>query len=232
MNLYSEHWYIAVIFLCITHDRQPIGHPFQRGMRCRSWVQIWPKCYHCNCCALCTIVPCITAIYRESVVFWVIIDGYLRDSYTIWYNMDNSRHCSITHTHTAHPDAPTRASHRGFLFLSFTLSPMLCLWDRCAIYTASCKFEPQYIASSIYTTQHISATQVTTSESSSNIGTLFGPNTKCVSRHAFQNTEFGPHLAQINWIFFNVGSKYFGVFMGAYLDVGQNTVNESYRHGN
>ena len=36
----------------------------------RSWVQIWPKFYYCNCCAVCTIVSHITAIYRESTTFW------------------------------------------------------------------------------------------------------------------------------------------------------------------
>ena len=38
-------------------------------MGCRSWVQIWLKFYPCNCCAACTNVSYITAIYRrESVV--------------------------------------------------------------------------------------------------------------------------------------------------------------------
>ena len=37
-------------------------------MGCRSWVQIWPKYYHCNCCAVYTVVSLITAMYQESVV--------------------------------------------------------------------------------------------------------------------------------------------------------------------
>ena len=82
--------YIAVIFLRITHERAE-----GRGMGCHSRVQIWPKFYHCNCCAVCTIVLYVTAIYRESIVcgsksaknvtciyhintifpFWTIING-------------------------------------------------------------------------------------------------------------------------------------------------------------
>ena len=46
--------YIAVIFLHITHERHP--------------HQIWPKFYYCNCCAACTIISYITAIYRESII--------------------------------------------------------------------------------------------------------------------------------------------------------------------
>ena len=51
--------YIAVIFLCTTHERV---------MGCRSWVQTWPKFYHCNRCAVDTIVSYIIAIYRASIV--------------------------------------------------------------------------------------------------------------------------------------------------------------------
>ena len=36
-------------------------------MVCCSLLQIWPKFYHCNCCAVCTIVSYITAIYLESI---------------------------------------------------------------------------------------------------------------------------------------------------------------------
>ena len=39
-----------------------------QSVECLSWKQIWPKFYHCNCCAVCTIVSYITAICRESVV--------------------------------------------------------------------------------------------------------------------------------------------------------------------
>ena len=33
-----------------------------------SWVKIWPKFYHCNCCVVCIIISYITTIYRESIV--------------------------------------------------------------------------------------------------------------------------------------------------------------------
>ena len=53
------------------------------GYGWRSWVQIWPKFYHCNCCAVCTIAPCITAIYRESMVY-----------FRYWHNMLDIMHFS------------------------------------------------------------------------------------------------------------------------------------------
>ena len=37
-------------------------------MGCCSWVQIWPKFYHCKRCTACTIVSYITAIYQQSIV--------------------------------------------------------------------------------------------------------------------------------------------------------------------
>ena len=60
---------ISIDRFCITRERQPIARPLGRGLGCRSWVQIWPTFSHCNCCAVCTILSCITAIYRESIVF-------------------------------------------------------------------------------------------------------------------------------------------------------------------
>ena len=36
-----------------------------RGLGCRSWVQTWPKYYHCNCCAVYTIVSYITEIWQH-----------------------------------------------------------------------------------------------------------------------------------------------------------------------
>ena len=52
--------YIAVIFICITIKRHPIAH--------HSWVQIYPKFYNYNCCAVCIIITYVTAIYRETIV--------------------------------------------------------------------------------------------------------------------------------------------------------------------
>ena len=45
--------YIAVIFLLITHDRNPIARLSGRGMGCRSWVQILIECLLLRllCCA-------------------------------------------------------------------------------------------------------------------------------------------------------------------------------------
>ena len=37
-------------------------------MGCRSWMQIWPKFYHCNCC-ICIILSYITEIYREPIAY-------------------------------------------------------------------------------------------------------------------------------------------------------------------
>ena len=42
--------------------------PHISPVRCRLWLQIWPKLYHCNCRAVFTIRH-RTAIYRESIVF-------------------------------------------------------------------------------------------------------------------------------------------------------------------
>ena len=55
-------------FLHITHGRHPITHPLGQGLGCLSWMQIWPKFYHCYCCAVCTIISYSTAVYRESIV--------------------------------------------------------------------------------------------------------------------------------------------------------------------
>ena len=60
--------YITVMILHIDHKRHPILY-YWWGMGCRLWVQIWPKFYYCNCCAVCTIVSYITATYRGSIVF-------------------------------------------------------------------------------------------------------------------------------------------------------------------
>ena len=60
---------VSVLFLCITHERHPIACHYGRGMGCRSWVQIWLKFYHCNCCAGSTFLSYITAIYQESIIF-------------------------------------------------------------------------------------------------------------------------------------------------------------------
>ena len=58
---------ILVIFLFITHVRHPIARPWGQGRGCRLWVEIWLKIYHCNCCAVCTIISYLTAVYRESI---------------------------------------------------------------------------------------------------------------------------------------------------------------------
>ena len=42
--------------------------PHNSSARCHSWVQIWPKCYHYDCCAAHIIISYMTAIYRESIV--------------------------------------------------------------------------------------------------------------------------------------------------------------------
>ena len=61
--------YIAVIFFSynswkITHSLPVRG----RYNGCCSWVQIWPKFYHCNCCAVCIIASYMTVIYWEPLV--------------------------------------------------------------------------------------------------------------------------------------------------------------------
>ena len=61
--------YIVGIFLCITHERNPIVRPKRRCMGRRSWVQTWLKFYHINCCYVYIIASYVTAIYRESIVF-------------------------------------------------------------------------------------------------------------------------------------------------------------------
>ena len=43
--------------------------PVKASMGFCLWVQIWPKFYHCNCCAVYTSVSYITMIYRESLVY-------------------------------------------------------------------------------------------------------------------------------------------------------------------
>ena len=42
-------------------------------VRCRPWIQIWPKWYQCNCCSMFNIV--IIAIYRESIVDFALEIG-------------------------------------------------------------------------------------------------------------------------------------------------------------
>ena len=49
-------------------------------MGCRPWVQIWPKFHHCNCCAVCTMVSYITAIYRESIVMGMVASCSMKSS--------------------------------------------------------------------------------------------------------------------------------------------------------
>ena len=63
--------YIVVIFLRITHGQHPIPRPYGRAMGCRPWVLIWPRLYHCHCCALCTIHNRgISRIYSN---YWVSV---------------------------------------------------------------------------------------------------------------------------------------------------------------
>ena len=63
--------YIVVIFLCINQEKHPLARPRGQVM-CLSWVQIKPKFYQCNCCAVCTIVSYITAIYTVySIMKWI-----------------------------------------------------------------------------------------------------------------------------------------------------------------
>ena len=57
--------YIAVIFPWKTTHSSPV--------RCRPWLQIWPKWYQFNCCSVFNIV--IIAIYRESIVYFALEIG-------------------------------------------------------------------------------------------------------------------------------------------------------------
>ena len=66
-------WYSALsmysgCFSLYNSRKTPHSSPVRARYGCRSWVQIWPKFYHCNCCAVCTIISYITAIYQESIV--------------------------------------------------------------------------------------------------------------------------------------------------------------------
>ena len=53
--------------------KHPIAHPQEQGIGCYSAPSIYRghffKFHHCNCCAVCTGVSYITAIYRESIVY-------------------------------------------------------------------------------------------------------------------------------------------------------------------
>ena len=64
---------MMAIFLCITDERHPIARLKGWSMGCHSWVQISLKFYHCNCCAVCTIVSYMTVIYGESIVFFIFL---------------------------------------------------------------------------------------------------------------------------------------------------------------
>ena len=59
------------------------------GMGCRSWVQIWPKFYHCNCCALNTIVSYIADILRSFCIWHLMpwffaLSGHQQPRYRLW----------------------------------------------------------------------------------------------------------------------------------------------------
>ena len=54
--------YIPVIFLWLIHKRHPIPHPSVWGV-VHEW-KVWAKFCHCNCWAVCTIMLCMTTIYR------------------------------------------------------------------------------------------------------------------------------------------------------------------------
>ena len=56
--------YTAVIFLPITHERQPIARRKGEIWRVERGCKVWLKFYDCNCCAVCTVELYMAAIYR------------------------------------------------------------------------------------------------------------------------------------------------------------------------
>ena len=73
--------YIAFIFSLYNSRKTLHSSPVQRVMVCRSWMQIWSKFYHRNCCTVCTIISYKTAIYRECLVIFGYITQY---SCVVW----------------------------------------------------------------------------------------------------------------------------------------------------
>ena len=63
---------------CITQEGRPISRPRRWGWRCYSWMRIWPKFNHYNCCAISIVVLYVTAMYGESIVlmYWSNFEGY------------------------------------------------------------------------------------------------------------------------------------------------------------
>ena len=83
-----------------------------RGMGCREWVQIWPKFYHCSCCAACTIASYMTAIYRESLMC-VYLCVYV---------------CVICHTPVPRFYCVHKSHYHFYCVHNNVLQHVLCIW--------------------------------------------------------------------------------------------------------
>ena len=73
---------ISLSFFFYNPWKTPHSYPVRARYGCHSWVQIWLKFYHCNCCAVCTITSYITVVYWESIIFgtcrqilWCVMEG-------------------------------------------------------------------------------------------------------------------------------------------------------------
>ena len=73
VSFLAQNQYIALSiyrghFSSYNSRKTPHSSPVKAMYGCLSWAEIWPKFYHCNCCAVCTIVWYMTAIYWEPII--------------------------------------------------------------------------------------------------------------------------------------------------------------------
>ena len=94
--------YIAVTFLCITHERRSMACPSGRCVGCRSWVQNWPRFYHSNRCAVYTIVSHninISRVYSNALgCIWLYIYHTYAYVYTSECRFNTAQYSMIFHT--------------------------------------------------------------------------------------------------------------------------------------